>query len=224
MVSPKHAFWQAFLAASLIFLIGIVFGFLLETGRATHLQTILSTSEIHLLDEQLRSRLLNELSIDCAIAKTSSFTFADTIYAEALQLEEYDSSSTFTSDLQLLHKRYDMLRMILWSENIALRNRCNSDFHTIVYLYNYTAEDPSTKAQQKAFSHLLVDLKEEYPENILLIPIAADANLASVDLALKKYNVQTLPAILVDERLVIDRIVPADQLRSRIFSIATLVN
>lgn len=222
MEIARHAFWQAFLAAVLVFVTGLLLGFFLESGRIAEVQHVLYASEVNVLDEQLRGRLLTDLSLDCSLAKNSSFQFADTIYAEAQQLELYDAASKFSDSLQIVHKRYDLLRMLLWSESMQVRERCQEGFHTIVYFYNYTHRDSILRAQQTTFSRLLTDLKEAYPEDILLIPIALDSDLASVKLAQTRYGITSVPSILIDEQIVVDRVVSSTDLRTRVFSLAVV--
>ncbi|MSS74880.1 hypothetical protein EXS73_01560, partial [Candidatus Pacearchaeota archaeon] len=166
--SDKGAFWQALIAALFIFGLGIVIGFLIEANRTTQVSLLLQHSEVNVLDEQLRGRLLTDLNVDCKTAQQSSFDFADNIYREALRLERYDSASKFSDELQIAHRRYDLLRMYLWAESIKIRERCKSDFHTVVYLYNYSTTDLDIRAQQTAYARLLTDVKQKYPDSILL--------------------------------------------------------
>lgn len=216
--SDKGAFWQALIAALFIFGLGIVIGFLIEANRTTQVSLLLQHSEVNVLDEQLRGRLLTDLNVDCKTAQQSSFDFADNIYREAFRLERYDSASKFSDELQIAHRRYDLLRMYLWAESIKIRERCKSDFHTVVYLYNYSTTDLDIRAQQTAYARLLTDVKQKYPDSILLIPLAVDSDLASLDLTLATYDVLSTPSIIIDEQVVVDHLIPAEQLTAYIFS------
>lgn len=73
MEIARHAFWQAFLAAVLVFVTGLLLGFFLESGRIAEVQHVLYASEVNVLDEQLRGRLLTDLSLDCSLAKKQQF-------------------------------------------------------------------------------------------------------------------------------------------------------
>ena len=55
------------------------------------------------------------------------------------------------------------------------------------------------EAETEVFSNLLGELKEKYGDEIMLIPIAADNNISSVDILIEMYNVTELPTILIDE-------------------------
>lgn len=220
MVS-KDAFWQAFIVAAAIFGIGVILGFFLEAGRTSSVEYNLLKSEINVLDEQLREQLNSQLEISCPLAIDSMFSFADSIYGEAQQLEKYDSSAKFTKSIEILHKRYDLLRMLIFAESIKLKNRCKSDFHTLLYLYDYKTENVEQQAEQAFFSRLLLEEKGKHPDKILLLPVAANLNLSSVELIKQKYNVIKFPAIIVDGNTVIGNVVTSSELERQIFN-ATL--
>jgi len=195
----KHVLWQALVFTIIIFAVGLIFGFYLESLRASTVELNLLSSEINLLDEQLRGKIVENSNLSCEIALDSTFAFADKVYDEALKLEEYDSSSKFNGDtLLILHKRYDLLRAMFWTEAVTLKKRCPS-FHTVVYFFDYASDDINIKAKQAFFSNLLRTVKEENPNKILLIPIAADLDLAAVDIAMQTYKVNSSPMILIDE-------------------------
>lgn len=66
-------------------------------------------------------------------------------------------------------------------------------------------------------SRLLADLKNKHGSGILLIPIAANLNLESVNLVLEKYEIKEIPAIIVDERKVVKDSVTFEELESIVF-------
>lgn len=217
MVSNKHVFWQAFLATIVIFGLGLILGFFIESFRADNVQEKLLNSEISLADEQLRNRIIDDLPIKCSISKNSTFSFADKIYEEAQTLEQYDSANNFQDVLEVLHRRYDLLRMLLWTESIKVRESCNSSFHTIVYLYNYQPDNVKVNAEQGYYAHLLLDIKKSYPDDVLLIPIAANMDLSSVDMVVKNYGINKFPAIIIDENETITRVVNREEIDKIIF-------
>lgn len=217
IMGSKHVFWQALIFTIIIFGIGLIFGYYLESSRLGRVELNLLGSEISLLDEQMRGRIVGEYNLSCDLAKASTFTFADKIYDDAAKLEEYEASSKFTTEtLREIHKRYDLLRTMLWEESIGLKSRCQ-DFHTVVYFFNYASDDIDLRAKQEFFSRLLVDVKNNHPDEILLIPIAANLDLASVELAIENYNISETPAILIDENKVVSDIVTLDEMENFIF-------
>ncbi|MEI6850327.1 MAG: hypothetical protein WCK29_04790 [archaeon] len=204
MVNSKHAFWQALLFTIFIFVIGLMVGLFIENMRATNFEGQVSSSETALLDEQIRNNIISDSNLSCDIILNSTFSFADRIYGQAQSLEKYDSVSQLSDSLREIHKRYDLLRILLWNEMQNSQKRCKyQNVHTVVYFFNYNAGDLKTKSVQSAFSHLLTDLKNKYPDNVILIPVASNLNIGSINLILNKYNISTSPALLIDDKKVI---------------------
>lgn len=217
-MGSKHVFWQAFVFTIVVFGVGIVFGYYLESSRASNVEFNLLASEINLLDQQMRGKIVGESNLSCEIAVGSTFTFADKIYEDALKLEKYGSSSKFNEEIMLvLHRRYDLLRTMLWDESIKLKKRCPS-FHTVVYFFDYEPESVELKGEQDFFSRLLIDAKNSNPGRILLIPIAANLDLSSVELAIENYKIKKMPSVLIDEKTVVDEIVTLQEMEGFIFS------
>lgn len=217
MVSGKHAFWQALFFAGIIFCAGLLLGFYLETTRADRFTEVIAHSELSLLDQQLRTRVFSETPFSCESGIKSTFEFADRIYEEASALEDEDAASKFTGTLYELHKRYDLLRTLLWLDAITLRERCGGSFHTFVYFYEYAPEDVDTRALQSFYSRLLLDVKYTHPNEVLLIPLATNMNLSSVDMMLESYNIKSVPAILIDENTLISNFTTFENLEGIVF-------
>jgi hypothetical protein len=64
---------------------------------------------------------------------------------------------------------------------------------------------------------LLLDFKYNYPDQVLLIPIAANLDIESVNLVMKKYGIQECPALVIDETLVIKEAPTFDELKNTVF-------
>lgn len=214
----RESFFVAFVLTVIIFAIGLLLGFYLESSRQSGLETALSNSEVNLLDEQLRGQISSGFDINCDLAIKSTFTFADRIYQEAVTLEEYDTASKFENQLKILHKRYDLLRTVLWLQSIELKKKCPGEFHTVVYLYEYNTDNVETKALQVAISKQLQDLKSKYPGDVLLIPIAGNMGVDSVSLIRENKGISTLPTILVDENVRIDKLLDMKEIENVVFN------
>lgn len=217
-MNNKHAFWQALILTIIVFAIGIMVGVIFEGQRASNLKGVLENSEVGLLDEQMRVEAVKNLGIGCDVSLNNTFDFADRIYNEALALENDDAATKFTDELKVIHRRYDLLRTLLWMQSVELKNNCSEEFHTLVYLYSYNSQDSNTDALQISFSRVLKDLKDKYPDKVLLIPIAADMNLSSVDLVLKERGITKLPVVIVDEKKMISDLVDFGDLERTVFS------
>lgn len=192
-------FLQALALTIVVFLIGMYSGVVLEQNRLTEMNEYFTDSEVMLLDVMAHDNLVNSLDVSCDNLKESNINLLDKIYEQAIILEDYESSGRMTNNLEALHRKYDSLRSYLWINSIKIKEKCDDNFNTIVYLYNYEEEELTKKAEQNAWSRLLYEVKQEKQDDLLLIPIAADTELDSLKILLKEYNVTTYPSILVNE-------------------------
>jgi hypothetical protein len=205
--SQKNVFWQAFILSAAIFIIGIFLGFILENWRSNQINALFQQSELDFLDVRLQSDIYSS-SLDCTNAIQENTAFADRIYGEAQLLDRYESASRISDSIIIQHKKYDLLRAMLWSNSIKIKQTCKADFHDIVYLYKYNDKTIETQAKQAVFSRLLLEVKQDYGSNIILIPLSGDNNLTSIKLLMDKYNIteSELPVILIDEKAKITQV------------------
>ena len=118
-----------------------------------------------------------------------------------MKLEKYDNSNKITPELIVLHKRYDLLRTILWQQFILAKKKCGVERNTVVYLYQYRDPSIETRGIQGAISNYLTDLDNKYPDKIVLIPIAADLDLSSLELMKSFYGIDSYPIVIVNENI-----------------------
>jgi len=196
-------FWQALLSAILIFGVGLLLGVALEDSRNKDIEEILLNSEVNVLDSQLIGIASKGFNVSCEDVTEGLIEFADDVFLEARKLEKYEDSSQLTDVLEVFHRRYDILRVILWTQAVELKERCGGDFHTVVYIYQFRDPDLDLSSEQLVFSRKLQDLKKEYGNEFILIPLAGDLDLKSVDLIRKRYGVESYPVVILDERYVL---------------------
>lgn len=213
----KHAFWQALVFTLIIFSLGLLLGFFIEFKQSERVYFELVDSELNILDEQLRQKIISDTNISCELAKESLFSFADKIYTDAVALEDSDATGKLT-DLTVLHRRYDLLRTLLLLEAQNLKERCKGDFHIVSYLYYYNVDDVEISSKQNYFSRQLFDLKSIHPKEVILIPIAIDTKVASVEIFVKSLGNNTYPSIIINRDKVISNFVTLQELEDLVFS------
>ena len=197
----KHVFWQAFILTALFFLVGLVLGVYLEQNRQDSFSTSFYQSEVSLYDSLALSKLTEDSNASCGEIKEAVIGFADRIYEEARDLERFDEKNKLTESLKSVHRKYDLLRTLLWMNAIEVKEKCNtSTINSVVYLYTYDSEDIGLRSEQVVWSRYLTDLKEEQGSKIILIPIAVDAELSSLDYLTDKYGVLEYPAVIINEK------------------------
>lgn len=211
--NKKRVFWEALLLTVVVFLFGLLIGIFYESTKSSDMNEYYVNSELSLMDIFALNSLLSLNSPDCNTLTSSNLEFADKIYKEAIILEKYESAGKVTDDMEVVHKRYDILRTFLWINTIKTSEKCERDYSNVIYLYEYFSKDLTQKAKQNVWSKILSDLKQEEGGNILLIPIAADGNITSLDALVSKFNITAYPVVIINEKYVITELNSIDELQ-----------
>ena len=199
MENKKHVFWQAFFVTILFFLLGLVFGVYVEQLRTDNVNVAFYQSEVSLYDSFALGKLLDGNLTSCSELKEASVNFADKIYNEARQLEKYDAKSKITDSMKIIHRKYDLLRTLLWMNALEIKQKCGK-LNSVVYLYDYGTDDIETRSKQAVFEKILSDLKDEKGNEVLLIPIAVNQEIESFSYLMKRYGISDFPVIFVNEK------------------------
>jgi hypothetical protein len=192
-------FIEALVMSLFIFGLGIMLGFIIEGNRASNIESSYIESQVNLLDIQTLSSLIGNGDYSCDYRIEKNIEFGNKIYEDALTLARYEGSQTFSGNLKEQHRIYDLLRTIFWINSIELKKEC-PNLRTIVYLYEYGVEDSEELQKQKVFSRFAGELKEDLGDNVVLIPIAINLDLSSLEVLKEKYGVDKT-MILIDEEI-----------------------
>jgi len=182
----NHIFLETMILSILILIGGFVLGFSVESWRTNKVINETRTFEIEALDLKLQNyyyQIMDDAS--CQEAITQNFIFADDLYNRGLILEKYELANQLSEDITREKKRYVLLKTELWLNSLLLKNKCggeNKTFHTLVYFYSNERKDLVKNSKQLVFANILKQLKEEEENNLILLPLAGDLNLSSVDL------------------------------------------
>jgi hypothetical protein len=204
--NKKRVFWEALFLTVVVFLFGVLIGISFESNKVEQIRQYYSFSEASIMDVFAVNNLVDTESANCSILESANFEFADGIYEEAIILEKYEDSGKITEGMVLEHKKYDLLRTLLWINDIKTEKKCGKNYHTVVYLYEYQPDDLAQRATQNVWSKILTDLKTEYGNEVLLIPIAVDSDLVSLNSLTDKYSIQEYPVLIVDDEIIVDEL------------------
>jgi hypothetical protein len=178
-------------------------GVVMEQNRASEINQYYTESEVMMIDVMsLNNLLTSSVNVSCSELEHANVQLLDKVYNESVKLEDYENSGKLTEILKPVHQKYDILRSYLWLNSINIRKRCNDNTNTIVYLYNYSQTNIDKKAEQNVWSKLLYEVKSDRPNDTLLIPIAVDTNMATLNAMIDQYNITSLPAVVVNEKTV----------------------
>lgn len=199
MKRKYYVFVEALLLTIVVFVVGFYIGINVEGGHLTQVNNYYTQSEVSLLDVMSLNNLVNSKAIGCTELVNSDKALLNKVYTEAQVLNQYETSGKLTSDLKTLHTKYDALRTYLWIITMSIKKECPNNVSTIVYLYKHNETDLTKKAEQNVLSKLLLEVKNEN-SNVVLIPIAEDSGITSLDALTSKYNVTDYPAVIVNEK------------------------
>jgi hypothetical protein len=149
---------------------------------------------------------LETLGLDCNMLVEENIKFGDKIFSEALIIQQYEEANKINEEIAFQHKRFDLLRTLFWMNSIKIKQKCSSSYNNVVYFYKYNNPSLAQDSKQKFFSNLLSQLKNKVGDKIMLIPIASDNDIPSINLLTRKYNIGELPTILINENTKITNI------------------
>ncbi len=208
-------FLESAIIALLILIIGFSFGLYVESNRNEKIVDSYKDYEVEALDLKLQNYYYQIMdSTSCERAVEQNFEFADDIYLRGLELEKFEESNQITDELLREKKRYSLLKTELWLNTLLLKKKCDVDFDTIAYIYAGKPESSAIVSQQKIVSNVLRTIKEKKGNDLILLPIAGDLDLKSVDLQKRVYGVTSLPSLIINERIVLEGFYTAEQIES----------
>jgi len=199
--NQKRIFLYALILTFVVFNIGIFMGYMLESSRISQINSMYVTAEIELLDQMAQKNSFSVLDLDCDLLVKENIKFGDKVYQEALTIQRYEDANIMGTEIAIQHKRFDLLRALFWINSIEIKQKCNPSYHDIVYFYKYNDPSIEQDSKQDLFSNLLGELKENKGDGLMLIPIAGDNDIPSINLLIKKYNITEFPTILIDEKI-----------------------
>lgn len=214
--NQKRVFLYALILTLIVFNLGIFMGYLMESSRIDKIKVLYQNAEIELLDQMIQKDSLEFLNATCNSLIKENINFGDKIFEEALLIQRYEDANELNDEIIVQHKRFDLLRSLFWINSIKIKQKCNADFHTVVYFYDYNSPTIEQTSKQRFFSNLLEELKQKQGDKIMLIPIAADNDIPSINLLLEQYKIEEFPTILIDEKIRISEVNNIEEVESYI--------
>jgi hypothetical protein len=211
--SRKHVFWEAFFLTVVVFILGLFLGVAYESSRIDEVNEYYAASEISLMDIFALNNLIELEGHDCGSLIETNIEFADRIFEEAALMENYVDAGRFSEVRgNLIHQRYDLLRTFLWINVEKARDKCGGNFSSVVYLYEYDTPDLANRATQKVWERILVNLKEKKGGDIILIPIAVNTGLNSLESLITRFNINSFPVAIINNEKIITELTSAEEL------------
>jgi len=198
----KKVFIKTTALTILVFIIGFYIGIWFDSLRLEEVKTRLTEidnlwNDARLLNEYIKK--FSNISNYCDFLLEENLKSGDKIYAEGLRIEEYEKTNRFAPSLTLEKKRYALLDLQFWLNSIELKKLCNANYSTLIYFYSYYNKTLEQRFQDKT----LFDLKQKCGPQIIYITFPADMDISTIDIIKSIYNIKKIPAILINESLVL---------------------
>lgn len=218
MKIQKDVFWKAAILTAVVFILGVLLGYYMESGRLTEIEEEYKKIEIQWADAKLQTVYYQTLSPDlCEAAIEENLKFSDKVYEEGLKLEKYEESNKLTKEKFLLDKkRYTLLKVEFLLNSIFLKEKCEvAKYTNLVYFY---ANEPTKdqEIQQKTISKILKDLKDKQKEKLMLIPLPIDLDISVINVIKKSYNINSIPTILINEEIKLEGVKSIEKIEKAI--------
>ena len=215
MVKQFDAFWKAFAISAAVFMTGIYVGVLLDAGRVDEVRAEYTGMDIQTSDARLQSLYyltFQNTSNFCGPAINENLAFSDKVYQEGLKIDQYEKVNKFAPALIEEKRRYVLLKLQFWLNAIGLKKTCNASYVNVVYLYSHY----NATVQEQVQSTVLMELKNQYGSEMMLIPLPLDLNITTIDIIKNQYGIKTSPTILIDEKIKLEGLQTKDFLNEKI--------
>jgi len=203
----KDVFWKAALITLVVFSLGVILGYSLESHRISEIQKEFKQVEIEWADAKLQNNFYYQLLTPqyCDAAMEANLEFADKVYEQGLILERYEKANKLNDEMFYEKQKYSLLKLEFWMNSIILKEKCNAKYNNVVYFYK---NEPSIteKAAQDTQSKILTELKDKHAEKVMLIPLPFDMNIAAIDIITKTYAIEEAPTIFINEKIKLEDI------------------
>ena len=198
----KKIFIKTMALTVLVFIIGFSLGIWFDSLRLEEVKSRLTEidnlwNDARLLNDYIKK--FSNISNYCILLLEENLKSGDRIYAEGLRIEEYETENRFASSLILEKERYALLDLQFWINSMELKELCRADYSTLIYFYSYYNKTLEQRFQDKT----LFDLKQKCGPKVIYITFPADMGISTIDVIKDIYNIKKLPAILINESLIL---------------------
>jgi len=198
-----NVFVKAALLTAVVFSLGVFVGVWLDVARLDEVTAAIEGINDRWSDARMQTmyyQIFEKAPGFCDAAMKSNLDFNAKIYEEGAKIERYESVNKFTPSLLMEKRRYALLQLQFWMNSIQLREACDTDYNTLVYLYSV---NESFTMDQHLQSAVLLDAKDKCGPGLMLTPLPADIGIETIELVKSNFGITQFPALIVNERVVL---------------------
>ncbi|MEM4336413.1 MAG: hypothetical protein QXG86_00205 [Candidatus Woesearchaeota archaeon] len=191
-------FIAAFITAA-IFLLGMLFGMVIEGKRSDLLNGVVEEQKLFFGSLQLQYQLISEFEQqkNCPAVSATFEEYVKELVKAQERLDKYEKDSTGINkeNFLMLKQEYTQAEINYWLLARKTKELCDRDFVTILFFY--APEEQCVYCNEQSF--VLTYLKELLKEKVLIFSF--DATLEKeplIKMLINIYNIKNYPAIVVD--------------------------
>jgi len=196
----KRRFLLAGIITILMFLVGIMFGMLLDNERYARQTKNEESQKLDYESLQLQYLYINQLSEKnetCgALSKALERTVSDLGDLLEKVLEAEDENPIRNPDYGNLYRSYIQSNFKYWLLAEKAKERC--DFDSVIILYFFSEKNCDICPDQGV---VLTYYKKKYDEKILIFPVNMDLAEEEpfINLVQSSFNIESLPSLVIDD-------------------------
>ncbi len=186
---------------TLLFLLGIFVGVTISKTRLSTLETTISEFKQNINSLQTIIMISNSInnSVSCSFQQIQINETQEKLEELSKKVVNYEVQSRVrTSDYKQLKKEYNNLRAEYWLMLEELRNKCNNDYTTILFIYQTENDCPECRDEGVILSHATIN------KSVYVIPIDINENVTLIKAISKAYNITKTPTIIINSSRIIN--------------------
>lgn len=205
----KEAYVKTFVITVLVIFSLVLISLVFENMRIYEIRD--ATYRINVLwnDVKFIQKYIENTST-CADLVEENRKIGDRIYEEGLRVGKYEAANKFSDLLLAEQQNYALLDLQFWENSRMIKEKCPGEFSTIAYFYSKF----NGTNEQRVMDMLLLDFKYRCGPKTVYITFPIDLNVSSINLFMKKYNITSVPSILIDEKYKFEGLVKIDDLNN----------
>ena len=197
----KDKYVIAFILTLGIFLLGMLFGFVIEGKRINFAQNEARLQKIDFSSLQLQYQYINQLSEegDCEALIDAFDASLKNLDSTRVRIEDYEEDTKMNKEeFEVLKREYTISQLNYWLFAEKTKNMCNPDVTTILYFYDEKDKCPSCEEQAFVLTHL----KKKFKEKLLIFALdSRQENEPMIKFLKKRYNVVSFPTLVIEDRV-----------------------
>jgi len=195
----KEKYIIAGIITSIIFLLGMSLGLVVENKRVDLLDTVYRDEAVRLQSSQLQYEFIQS-NIDnesCAFVFDTYHQSLKALDDATVRLESYSTNEKINErQFDILKREFLLTEIRYWLLADEIKKVCDVDMVPILYFHDLKEDCPDCDAQ----SFILTYLKKKFGQQVLIFSFSvADTNEPMVDLLQYQFDVQQYPTVVVNK-------------------------